>query len=429
MVFYPFHISVITIDFRKFKTDIVSTEVWIGKFHTGMPKDKYKSRKGLRQTFDPPMVLSHGDTFSLRIKYFDKADFWQSKTKHIHFDPDDIVHIYNASKKGLDTTAKISRQTPCLVSGKSSLINHVFGVETVITSHVNTGEADINHEFISPQNNRLVIHNSKGFEPGEEVNLKTVRDFINCRRNMSALEKQLHVIWLCIEIPPTGRRLLETGIEEFLEWKCNGTLGNNIKEHVTRIAEVELQNSCIGPLEKFVESDTTNATVSSAYQHSDRFIHASELGMATVMTSIIQRMDLELRIKASIEVGKKRWNALTGWKVFISSFKTDELHNDIINAWKLNDPHHTLYLVSESQELTCKAIKLVVNSYHLSPISGEVLTQIQEYDRQLTILECMDPDSLDKIIEMMQYYSIDAEEVFKLREVLPPVDLLSDGKW
>jgi hypothetical protein len=57
------------------------------------------------------------------------------------------------------------------------------------------GDADIDHEFISPQNDKFVLHDSKGFEPGEVDNLKIVRDFIDRRRNMSAPEHQLHAVW------------------------------------------------------------------------------------------------------------------------------------------------------------------------------------------------------------------------------------------
>jgi hypothetical protein len=57
------------------------------------------------------------------------------------------------------------------------------------------GGADIDHEFISPQNDKFVLHDSKCFEPGEVDNLKIVRDFIDRRRNMSAPEHQLHAVW------------------------------------------------------------------------------------------------------------------------------------------------------------------------------------------------------------------------------------------
>ncbi|KAG2110090.1 hypothetical protein DEU56DRAFT_844428 [Suillus clintonianus] len=88
------------------------------------------------------------------------------------------------------------------------------------------GEADIDHEFVSLQNNRFVLHDSKGFEPAEEGNVNMVRDFIDRRRNLKDLKDQLHAVWLCFEIPRAGGRLLETGTEDFLTLKRKGELGN-----------------------------------------------------------------------------------------------------------------------------------------------------------------------------------------------------------
>jgi hypothetical protein len=62
-------------------------------------------------------------------------------------------------------------------------------------------------------------------------------------------------------------------------------------------------------------------------------------------------------------------------------------------------------------------------------MSGEVHTRIREYNKQLTILERVDRDILDKIFEVMQFYSIDAAEMSKLREKIPHVGLLPDEPW
>ncbi|KAG2337670.1 hypothetical protein BDR05DRAFT_969986, partial [Suillus weaverae] len=131
----------------------------------------------------------------------------------------------------LSTTDEISRKFRILAMGKtgigkSSLINHAFGVQTATTSHEKPGEASVDHEFISPQNDRFVLHNSKGFETRSEDNFKIVRDFIDCRRTMPYSKDRLHAVWLCFEIPRTGGRLLETGVEQFLTSKREGELGN-----------------------------------------------------------------------------------------------------------------------------------------------------------------------------------------------------------
>jgi len=89
----------------------------------------------------------------------------------------------------------------------------------------------------------------------------------------------------------------------------------------------------------------------------------------------------------------------------------------------------TLYLVSENQELSRRAIKLAVKSYHDSPTSGEVHTRIQEYGKQMNFLERADRDSLDQFIKLLQSYNIGAEEMSDLRGKLPAVDLSSDEPW
>ncbi|KAG2356376.1 hypothetical protein BDR07DRAFT_1364291 [Suillus spraguei] len=89
----------------------------------------------------------------------------------------------------------------------------------------------------------------------------------------------------------------------------------------------------------------------------------------------------------------------------------------------------TLYLLSGSQEVTCRVIKLAVNCYTGSPMSTGVHTQIQEYDGQLTILERADSDVLDKIVEVIQSHSIGAAQMSELRKKISPVDLIPDEQW
>jgi hypothetical protein len=54
---------------------------------------------------------------------------------------------------------------------------------------------NIDKPFSFPQNDRIIIHDSQGFEPGEEGNIQTVSDFIDRRSKMPALADQLHAIW------------------------------------------------------------------------------------------------------------------------------------------------------------------------------------------------------------------------------------------
>ncbi|KAG1760973.1 hypothetical protein EDD22DRAFT_45321 [Suillus occidentalis] len=552
------------------------------------------------------MELSHGDTFSLHMRY----KKWRGiKTGHkdIILNPEEMFRVYSANERqeftkvykkfrivvvfsgntsnvaasdeSLElrpTTSEIFQKCPrfrILVIGKtgvgkSSLIKHIFGVEETIASHDMPGDANIDHGFISPLNDRFVLHDSKGFEPGSKASLETVQGFIERRRNMSAQE-QLHAVWLCFQTPHAGGRLLETGAKEFLKLKSSGTLGNipiivvftkydlfidRIERNLDEIslkglgndaikklakdrAEAELQDICIGPLKKFAGPDIPHAEISTHKNHRETLIRLISITEncvskhsapeAAVMTSIAQRAHPGLKIKASIEVGKKRyWKALASSTTFNNRKTWDclyVLHTDIVRVWNFYDPHHylhsqefremivkmvdklevgptanptktitiglsmvgtiagivsalagpaapivvpiaagavlavwvhdvyqishavlqrfmsyivhltlvlqTLYLLSESQELTRRAIKLAVASYLESPMSGEVHTWIQEYDTQLTVLERADRDTLDKMVEVMQLYSINAEEISMLQAKIPPVGSSLDEPW
>ncbi|KAG2055902.1 hypothetical protein BDR06DRAFT_881058, partial [Suillus hirtellus] len=208
--------------------------------------------------------------------------------------------------------------------GKSSLIDHVFGVgKKTVVAHDRPGEASIDDEFISPENDRFVLHDSKGFEPGDEDNLNIVQDFIRRRRAMPDLKDQLHAVWLCFQIPYAGGRFLETGTEKFLTWKRDGILGDtedDYRETLARLIEIT---------EKYVGQHSTLD--------------------AAVMTSIAQRVHPGLKIEALIEVGKKRY-----WKALEScpSFKNrkmqdclDVLHADIVDVWNFRDPQKVMSIL------------------------------------------------------------------------------------
>ncbi|KAI6113473.1 hypothetical protein EDD16DRAFT_1137773 [Pisolithus croceorrhizus] len=103
--------------------------------------------------------------------------------------------------------------------GKSTLINRAFGIEQASAEFFEPGKADIEKELISPQNDRFVLHDSKGFEPADGVNCDDVKLFIEDRKKREQLKDQLHAVWLCFRIPITGHgdRLLEDGAETLLK--------------------------------------------------------------------------------------------------------------------------------------------------------------------------------------------------------------------
>ncbi|KAJ6533507.1 hypothetical protein B0H19DRAFT_1186083 [Mycena capillaripes] len=102
--------------------------------------------------------------------------------------------------------------------GKSSLISHTFGIDMKSISHQKAGKSDINSELISPQNSRFVLHDSMGFEHGDMDNLETAKNFLKARGGEDVpLQEQVHIMWLCIQVPYAGGRVFEKGDEEFLE--------------------------------------------------------------------------------------------------------------------------------------------------------------------------------------------------------------------
>ncbi|KAG8866620.1 hypothetical protein FRB97_003839, partial [Tulasnella sp. 331] len=79
-------------------------------------------------------------------------------------------------------------------TGKSTLINHIFNVDIANESDYISGVANINVAITSPQNDRLILHDSQGFEQGELANLHTVKDFIEKRNAMPDLQDKLHAV-------------------------------------------------------------------------------------------------------------------------------------------------------------------------------------------------------------------------------------------
>ncbi|KAG6371903.1 hypothetical protein JVT61DRAFT_8911 [Boletus reticuloceps] len=262
-------------------------------------------------------------------------------------------------------------------SGKTSLLEKVFGVETVHTSWTARGISDIDQEFISPTNERFVVHDSLGFESGDKRNMEIVIDFVARRKAMPHLKDQLHAIWLCLETPYAGGRLLEGGVEMFLQRRANILGKTPLVVVLTKVDQLDIQleldppanknveqyksryldKYCIGPLHEAAGSDITHVAVSVQNGYSEslsNLVGATDKNMAKyhtdeaprVVASIAQCVSIKEKIELSIAVGKKKyWNMLLKSSVFRDHPLQECLQvirQDIITVWNFNDPDRRL---------------------------------------------------------------------------------------
>ncbi|KAG1792038.1 uncharacterized protein HD556DRAFT_1444824 [Suillus plorans] len=259
--------------------------------------------------------------------------------------------------------------------GKSSLIQQAFKINEHISEH-KRGEADIEREFIAEENERFVLHDSQGFEAGDSMIFKTAKDFIDRRRKEPKLQDKIHAVWLCLSIPHADGRLLESGVEEFLNLrkeilgdilliavftkhdifvdKLEYDAGESCDEVALEELKVNtLDKLCIQPLKEAAGSDILHATVSTNEEYErtirqlvdltttnvEKYV-ASEAALAMM---IAQRVDIGLKLKASIAIGEKRyWRGLASSMNFTGFTMLDCLsviHKDIIDVWNFNDPH------------------------------------------------------------------------------------------
>ncbi|KIM61818.1 hypothetical protein SCLCIDRAFT_856516 [Scleroderma citrinum Foug A] len=272
--------------------------------------------------------------------------------------------------------------------GKTSLINGAFGIDNARSEHDEPGEANIDTPMFSELNDRFVLHDSKGFEAGEDDNLSKVKAFIKHRKNHEDVKEQLHAVWLTFQVPLDmfGQRLMEVGMEEFLQEKSN-TLGDiptifvftkydKLTEHVERRwilsrtnytqtdvdleADQYLQQHCIQPIQDLTkQSDIPYIAVSSRTRYagtlkrltelthekvSEYFTQQHEMWPSPVpaVTAMAQRVVPWLNIEESINVGKRKyWNAVfagVDFSGYTIKDCLDVIHTDIVKVWNFYDP-------------------------------------------------------------------------------------------
>ncbi|KAG6329704.1 hypothetical protein ID866_9384, partial [Astraeus odoratus] len=202
--------------------------------------------------------------------------------------------------------------------GKTTLINRTFGVEEAEPSHGTRGVANIEKPLVSKLNQRFILHDSKGFEPGEADTLHAVNTFIERRKIPEDIKEQLHAVWLSFQIPleSHAQRMMEAGMEDFLRQKKN-ILGdtptvfvftkydrltdyieskwvdeerNYTSEDVDLEAERYLKEKCIQRIQAVTgEQDIGYVAVSSKVRYKDRLKHLIQLTSDKVSAHFVQQ--------------------------------------------------------------------------------------------------------------------------------------------
>lgn len=169
--------------------------------------------------------------------------------------------------------------------GKSTLLNRVFGIEQASAENFEPGQADIEKELVSPQNDRLVLHYGDGFNPAVDANCEGVKSFIKKWKEKEYVRDQLHAVWLCFGTPIVeyGERVLYEGAETFLKRHANVlhdipaivvfTKYDKLLIHLAIqreiypevAAKVYLQRNCIQPIQDLVkDTELSFVAVSSS---------------------------------------------------------------------------------------------------------------------------------------------------------------------
>ncbi|KAJ6452583.1 hypothetical protein C8R45DRAFT_1040299 [Mycena sanguinolenta] len=287
--------------------------------------------------------------------------------------------------------------------GKSSLISHAFGVDTKSVSHQQRGVCDINVEIISEQNDRFVLHDSMGFEPGETKNFETVKDFLKSRSGESIeLRNRMHVIWLCVQVPHSGGRVFETGDEELLKLaseikvpvvvvftqfdkltnavyrtlpksvpmedkpaRCNEMTSERFEDlciALLRQINAKLHYALTSGLSGAPNSKPDQEALNNLIAITRDLVEREVEGDAWIVSAMAQRASAQVKINASIEIGMKRY-----WEGLASSTKfsgptleqcLNAVHKEMTDSWNFYDPNDLL-LSSEFLEKVKTLAQLV----------------------------------------------------------------------
>ncbi|KDQ06233.1 hypothetical protein BOTBODRAFT_263641 [Botryobasidium botryosum FD-172 SS1] len=260
--------------------------------------------------------------------------------------------------------------------GKTSLIKNVFKIDTIKESNSISGVSDINEELTSPGNDRFVLHDSQGFEPGEIDNYNTVTTFIDQRVSQPHIKDQLHAIWFCVQTPDAGGRAFGVQDEMFLKLPvivvftqydrllAHVTFTTNVDESSGKSPEIvnsiieekasaEFQKTCVDVLDSY-KTKLEWAKVSILREHAETCTalvnQTSNLLLATnriwFLSAIAQRVHADVKIDACVQLGmEKYWLDLAASTHFTGYPLRKCLKRillDMLQVWNFNDNNNIL---------------------------------------------------------------------------------------
>lgn len=85
-------------------------------------------------------------------------------------------------------------------SGKTTILSKVCGEDVADAPSTCRGHHDIEKEIVFQNNDKLVAHDSEGFEAGKVEEVAVVRNFIEKRNKEEDVYQRLHMVWYCIEM-------------------------------------------------------------------------------------------------------------------------------------------------------------------------------------------------------------------------------------
>ncbi|KAG6905916.1 hypothetical protein DXG01_016958 [Tephrocybe rancida] len=270
--------------------------------------------------------------------------------------------------------------------GKSSLISNIFNIckEDIDVADSSAGHADIDKEYTSYDNPYFALHDSKGFQPGTTNNLDIVKDFIHRRCKGGSIKDQLHAIWLCLETPRKGSRLMQTADEDLLKSGGAQTSTSDFQEK----AEIEAKTALAVSIETFeqqakllnrfpqllipLQRPITFVPVSTEEKcHSCAVEFLQMLEKLTKVTQKCLRTKETLvpwaiaqqpkqKVECSLEEGFKKYMKNLGkstvFKGHVLLNCILRLHLDIVKVWNFRDPEHfpvVAALAPSSQTALC----------------------------------------------------------------------------